>query len=175
MRFTATSIPGVMIMDPEPVYDERGFFARLSCPVDMERAGLSFRAQQASLSRNIGRYTLRGMHSCTETENKLVRCTAGAIYDIALDLRKDSPAYRSFVGIELDAVSGRALFIPTGVAHGFLTLQDNCDVLYQIDRIYRPGCDIGVRWNDPVFGLQWPASPKIISDRDATYPDYVAS
>jgi dTDP-4-dehydrorhamnose 3,5-epimerase len=173
MRFTSTSIPGVIIVDPEPIHDERGFFVRLSCPIDMARAGFSFRSQQTSLSRNIRRHTLRGMHSCAEAENKLVHCTAGAIYDVALDLRKDSPAYLSFVGIELDAVSGRTLFIPAGVSHGFLTLQDNCDVLYQIDRIYRPGYDIGVRWNDPTFGVLWPAAPEVISSRDASYPDYI--
>jgi dTDP-4-dehydrorhamnose 3,5-epimerase len=172
MRFLPTGVDGVRLVEPEPQSDERGFFARLYCPQEFAAAGIAFSPQQTSLSHNRRRLTLRGLHYTTEPEAKLVRCTRGRVFDVAVDIRNDSPTFRRWCGFELDATGARALFIPAGVAHGFLSLEDDCDVLYQIDRIYRPGFDAGLRWDDPAFAIAWPARPEVISPRDAAYPDF---
>lgn len=172
MRFLSTAVAGVMLVEPELIRDARGFFARLSCPEEMRAAGIAFQPLQTSLSRNDAMHTLRGLHFCLEPEAKLVRCVAGRIFDVALDLRAGSPTYLKHTAVELDARSACGLFIPPGVAHGFLTLEPQCDVLYQIDRIFRPGYDAGVRWNDPAFAIAWPAEPEVVSDRDNGYPDW---
>jgi dTDP-4-dehydrorhamnose 3,5-epimerase len=174
MRFMATKIPGVCIVESEPVNDERGFFARLSCPVEMKTAGIDFEPRQTSLSRNIACHTLRGMHYSTAPEAKLVRCVRGRIFDVALDLRPQSVTWGKWVGVELSAERANAIFIPAGVAHGFLTLEDDSDVLYQIDRIHAAGFEAGVRWDDPLFGITWPAAPKAIHPRDLAYADFVS-
>jgi dTDP-4-dehydrorhamnose 3,5-epimerase len=173
MRFLSTALAGVTIVEPEPISDQRGSFARLYCPEEFARAGIGFIATQTSLSFNRARHTLRGMHYCLEPEAKLVRCTRGRIFDVALDLRRGSPTFRRWFGIELDPSAARALYIPAGVAHGFLTLEPDSDMLYQIDRLYRPGFDAGVRWNDPQFAIAWPAPPAAIDARDRDYPDFV--
>jgi dTDP-4-dehydrorhamnose 3,5-epimerase len=172
MRFSPTSIIGAFIVEPDPRPDERGFFARLHCPREFASAGIGFSPLQTSLSRNTAARTLRGMHYATEPEAKLVRCVSGRMLDVLFDIRPDSPTYRATFGIELDAQSARGLFVPAGVAHGFLTLEPGTDVLYQIDRIYRPGFDAGLRWNDPAFDFRWPAEPAVIGARDATWPDF---
>lgn len=173
MRFTKTDLEGVYLVEAEPVEDSRGFFARLFCPNEMIAAGIDFVPLQTSLSRNRFRHTLRGMHFTSVPEAKLVRCTQGRIFDVALDLRPNSSSFGKWVGAQLDARSANALFIPNGVAHGFLTLEPDSDVMYQIDRIYQPGFDSGVRWNDPYFAIKWPSEPQLIHPRDAGYPDYV--
>jgi dTDP-4-dehydrorhamnose 3,5-epimerase len=173
MRFLPTALPGVTVVEPEPVNDERGHFARLYCPDEFARAGIAFAPTQTSLSFNRVRHTLRGMHYCVEAENKLVRCTRGRIFDVALDLRRDSTTFRRWFAVELDAARANALYIPSGVAHGFLSLEPDTDVLYQIDRPYRPGSDAGVRWNDPQFAVAWPAVPAMIGARDRDYLDFV--
>jgi len=175
MRFTPTPIEGVVIVDLEPVSDERGFFARLHCPVDFQAAGHPFIPQQTSLSRNAKARTLRGMHyeATPHQEAKLVRVTRGRIFDVAVDLRPESPTFRQWTGVELSAQTGRALLIGEGMAHGFLTLQDETDVVYQIDRIFEPGHGRGVRWNDPAFAIEWPQEPLVISERDASYGDFL--
>jgi dTDP-4-dehydrorhamnose 3,5-epimerase len=173
MRFVATPIHGAAIVEPDLLVDERGFFTRLHCPQVFEGAGIRFVATQTSLSRNDACHTLRGMHYCLEDEAKLVRCVRGRIFDAIFDLRRDSPSFGRAFGATLDARDAHAIFIPPGVAHGFLTLESDCDVLYQIDRPYRPGFDAGLRWNDPALKLDWPAPPAAISDRDATYPDVI--
>jgi dTDP-4-dehydrorhamnose 3,5-epimerase len=174
MRFTATQIEGVVIVDLDVVADERGSFSRVHCPQEFAAAGHPFTPVQTSLSRNAKARTLRGMHYEAEphAEAKLVRATRGAIFDVAVDLRTDSPTYLAWVGTELSAANGRALLIGKGMAHGFITLQDDTDVLYQIDEIFEPGHGRGVRWNDAAFGVEWPAVPLVISGRDASYPDY---
>ncbi|WP_332767511.1 dTDP-4-dehydrorhamnose 3,5-epimerase [Phenylobacterium sp.] len=174
MRFSATGIEGVVIVDLDPVSDERGSFARLHCPEVFAAAGHPFTPLQTSLSRNLKAATLRGLHyeAAPYEEAKLVRVTRGAIFDVAVDLRPGSPTYRQWTGTELSAENGRALLIGRGLAHGFVTLEDDTDVLYQIDRIFEPGHGRGARWDDPAFGIQWPVTPVIISDRDATYPDH---
>ncbi|MES3026865.1 MAG: dTDP-4-dehydrorhamnose 3,5-epimerase [Pseudomonadota bacterium] len=174
MRFTATAIDGVVIVDLDVISDERGSFSRLHCPEDFAAAGHPFVPAQTSLSRNAKARTLRGMHyeAAPHAEAKLVRATRGAIFDVAVDLRPDSPTYLRWTGAELSAQNGRALLIGKGLAHGFITLQDDTDVLYQIDRIFEPGHGRGARWNDPRFGIEWPATPLVISDRDAAYPNH---
>jgi dTDP-4-dehydrorhamnose 3,5-epimerase len=172
MRFQSTSVEGVHLVEVEAKSDERGFFARLFCPEEFAAAGIPFSSRQTSLSRNRKRLTLRGMHYSTEPEAKLVRCTRGRIFDVAVDIRAGSSTFRHWCGYELDAAGASALYIPAGVAHGFLTLEDGCDVLYQVDRIYRPGFDAGVRWDDRAFGILWPGQPEVIHPRDAGFPDF---
>ncbi len=172
MQAESTAIAGAFLLKPEPISDERGFFARLSCTEEFERLGISWSPKQSSLSRNTHLYTLRGMHYCLEPETKLVRCSRGRILDVLFDVRMDSPTFGSSAGFELDAQNSFSLYIPNGVAHGFLTLEPDCDVIYQMERIYRAGFDAGVRWNDPLFAFRWPAPPRVISARDAAYPDF---
>jgi len=173
MRFAETCLPGVLVVDIEAQADARGSFARLQCPDEFAAAGVVFEPAQTSLSRNPQALTLRGLHyqAAPFAETKLVRAVRGRIFDVAVDLRPESPSYRQWVGEELSADSGRALFIPEGVAHGFLTLEPDTDLLYQISPKFQPGREAGVRWNDPAFGVRWPAEPRLISERDATYPD----
>ena len=174
MRLAATDIPGVVVAEIEPRSDERGAFARLHCPDEFAVAGHPFVPAQTSLSRNPHALTLRGMHyqPAPHAEVKLVRCVRGRIYDVAIDLRPDSPTHRRWTAAELSADNARALLVPEGVAHGFLTLEPDTDVLYQIAPMYQPGHEAGVRWDDPAFGVDWPAAPQLISPRDAAYPDY---
>lgn len=174
MRFGPTAIEGVTIVEIEPVHDDRGFFARLHCPEDFAKAGHPFVPAQTSLSHNSAAFTLRGMHyeSSPHEEAKLVRVTRGRLFDVAVDLRPDSPTYLQWTGAELSADTGRALLIGKGMAHGFMTLEPDTDVIYQIDRIFEPGHGRGARWNDPAFGIAWPGKPQVISERDANYPDH---
>jgi len=174
MRFRETDIPGVRLVEAEPAVDERGAFARLYCPEEFAAAGFAFTAAQASLSRNTAALTLRGIHyqAPPRAEAKLVHVTRGAVFDVALDLRRDSPTFRRWLGVRLDADGLSGLFIPEGCAHGFLTLERDTDVLYHISRIFEPGWGRGVRWDDPAFAIDWPAHPKVISERDAGYADF---
>lgn len=174
MRFVETDIPGVVLVEVEPLTDERGAFARLHCPGEFAAAGHPFTPAQTSLSRNPRRRTLRGLHfqPAPHAEVKLVRCVRGRVFDVAVDLRSESPAHRRWTGFELSAENARALLIPEGVAHGFLTLEDGSDVLYQIAPKFEPGHEAGVRWDDPAFAIAWPERPALLSPRDATYPDY---
>jgi len=175
MRFFETEIPGVMMVEAEPRADARGSFARLHCPDEFAKAGHPFEPAQTSLSRNPKARTLRGMHyqPAPHAERKLVRCVRGRIFDVAVDLRPDSRTHRRWTAAELSAENLRGLFVPEGVAHGFLTLEPETDVLYQIAPAYQPGHEAGVRWDDPAFGIAWPEAPALISERDATYPDYL--
>jgi dTDP-4-dehydrorhamnose 3,5-epimerase len=176
MRFTTTDIPGVLVVDVEAHADDRGSFARLHCPDEFAAAGAPFVPAQTSLSRNPRPHTLRGLHyqPAPHGETKLVRCLRGRIFDVAVDLRPDSPAYRRWTGQALSAANLRALLIPEGVAHGFLTLEPDSDVLYQISPRFAPGHEAGVRWDDPAFAIRWPAAPSLISPRDAGYADFGA-
>jgi dTDP-4-dehydrorhamnose 3,5-epimerase len=176
MILTETAIAGVVVVDPEPVRDQRGAFARLHCPEDFAAAGWPFIPVQTSLSHNAKVGTLRGLHyqAAPYAETKLVRVTRGRAYDVVVDLRPASSTHRHWTAVELDASTPRALLIPEGIAHGFLTLEDNTDILYQIAPAYAPGHDRGVRWNDPAFGIDWPIPPAVISERDAAFPDYAS-
>ena len=172
MKFLATKIAGVIRVDIEPKTDSRGFFARLYCPEEFAQASVPFAPAQASLSRNTAKGTLRGLHfqAAPYAENKLVRVTRGAVFDVAVDLRPGSATYRQWVGATLTAEGGEALFVPEGCAHGFLTLEPETDVLYQIDRLYTPGYERGLRYDDPAVAVAWPAAPRVISDADKAWP-----
>ena len=176
MRVLATEIPGVMVVEAEPRSDDRGSFARYHCPDAFAAAGIPFAPVQTSLSRNPKLGTLRGLHHqpAPHAETKLVRVTRGRVFDVALDLRPDSPTRLRWTATELSAENLRGLFIPEGVAHGFLTLEPDTDVLYQIAPAFQPGHETGLRWNDPAFAIDWPHEAAVISDRDAAYPDYRA-
>lgn len=172
MRFAPTEIAGVVRVEAEPHSDDRGLFARVHCPEEFAAAGIPFEPVQTSLSRNPRVHTLRGLHyqPAPHGETKLVRVTRGRMFDVAVDLRPDSPTYRRWTGAELSAENLTGLFIPEGVAHGFLTLEPDTDVLYQIAPIFRPGHAAGVRWDDPAFAIAWPAAPALMSLADAAYP-----
>jgi dTDP-4-dehydrorhamnose 3,5-epimerase len=174
MRFEATEIPGVLRVEAQPHADARGLFARLQCPDEFAAAGAPFTPVQTSLSRNPTAGTLRGLHyqSPPYAEAKLVRVTRGRVFDVAVDLRRDSPGYGRWTAAELSADNLVALYIPQGIAHGFLTLEPDTDVLYQIAPAYTAGHEAGVRWDDPGFAIAWPAVPQLISERDASYPDH---
>ena len=153
--------------------DERGFFARSWCQKEFEDRGLNSKLVQCSVSFNARKGTLRGIHYQGEPfpEVKVVRCTRGAIYDVVVDLRPQSPTFKQWIGVVLDAENRRMLYIPGGCAHGFLTLEDNTEVFYQMSEFYHPELARGVRWNDPAFQIAWPAEVKVISERDNTYPN----
>jgi dTDP-4-dehydrorhamnose 3,5-epimerase len=174
MIFTKTRIEGAFIIDLERLGDERGSFARSFCREEFEAHGLDPTVAQCNISENRHRGTLRGMHSQApgHEEAKLVRCSRGAIYDVIVDLRPGSPSYIAHVAVTLCADESKMFFMPAGVYHGFLTLEDDCEVLYQMSAPYAPGQARGYRWNDPVFGIEWPGEVRVISQRDASYPDY---
>jgi dTDP-4-dehydrorhamnose 3,5-epimerase len=172
--FQETPLPGAFIIEPEKREDERGFFARTWCRAEFAAHGIDCDWVQCNVSFNRKRGTLRGLHYQVGqwAEAKLVRCTRGAIFDVAVDLRPHSPHYRRWTGVELSADSHRLFFIPQGFAHGFLTLRGDAEVFYQMSEAYRPEAARGVRWDDPAFAIAWPAAPRFISERDRTYPDY---
>jgi dTDP-4-dehydrorhamnose 3,5-epimerase len=172
--FQESSLPGAFVIEPEPIEDERGFFARIFADVEFEKRGLATVVKECSLSFNRLRGTLRGMHYQTPPfeESKLVRCTRGAIYDVLVDLRRDSPSYCRWVATTLSAENRLALFVPEGVAHGYQTLEDASEVLYQISMPYSPEHAHGVRWDDSAFGIEWQEPPTAISERDRSYEDF---
>lgn len=174
MKFTPTEIAGVWVVEPEPYVDERGFFARLWDPAEFAARGLNPKLAQVSVSYNRLAGTVRGMHWQAEphAEAKLVRVTAGAVWDVALDLRPDSPTRRRWVAEELSAANRRMLYIPEGCGHGFQTLTDGAEVTYHISAAYEPTAGRGARFDDPAFGIPWPRPVSVIGERDRTYPLY---
>jgi dTDP-4-dehydrorhamnose 3,5-epimerase len=175
MKFVETPIAGVWIVELEPMTDERGYFARTWCEAEFQARGLKSRFVQSSVSFNLRRGTLRGMHyqSSPYEEAKLVRCTRGALYDVALDLRPQSATYGRWYAVELSEDNGRSIYIPEGCAHGFQTLRRHTEVSYQISEIFHPESARAVRWNDPFFQIQWPRVPhRTISARDLAHPDF---
>jgi len=174
MKFIETDLSGSYVIELERRVDERGYFARSFCEREFADHGLPTRFPQCNLSRNESRGTLRGMHyeAPPSSESKLVRCVSGAIYDVIVDLRIGSDSFLAWTGVELSAANGRALFVPAGFAHGFITLADATDVLYHMGDFFREGAARGSRWNDPSFGITWPLLPIVISERDANYPDF---
>ncbi len=173
MRFTETKVAGAFLIEPELLTDERGFFARTWDREELEARGLNPRLAQCSISFSHRRGTLRGLHYqvAPHEEAKLIRCTQGAIWDVALDLRPGSPTYGAWFGAELSAANRAMLYIPEGCAHGQLTLTDDAEVFYQISAPYAPAAARGVRFDDPAFGIEWPVEVEVINDRDRTYPD----
>lgn len=175
MRFVETALPGAFVIEIEPHPDVRGFFARTFCRDEFTAAGLPGEFIQSSISVNLRRGTLRGLHfqAPPRAEPKLVRCNRGALFDVIVDLRADSATYCRWFGTELSADNRRALYVPSGFAHGFQTLTDDTEVAYQMAESYVPELARGVRWNDPAFGIAWPIDPPFLSERDANYPDYL--
>lgn len=176
MIFTPLSIDGVWRVELSPMSDDRGYFARTFCTAEFAAQGLPATFEQTSLSRNTRAGTLRGMHyqEPPHAEAKFVRCVRGALMDVVVDIRSESPTRGQWIAETLTADSGTGLYIAPGLAHGFQTLVDDTDMLYQITPAFRPGCGAGVRWNDPAFGIDWPLPNPILSDRDASYPDWSA-
>jgi dTDP-4-dehydrorhamnose 3,5-epimerase len=175
VKFTPTPIPGAVVIDLEPIADDRGFFARTWCADELEAHGLSSRVVQCSVSYNRRKGTLRGMHFQTapHEEVKIVRCVRGSIRDVIVDVRPASPAFKRWFGVDLSAANGRALYVPAGVAHGFQTLEDDSEVAYQISERHHQESARGVRWDDPAFGIAWPpAEARIIHPRDLGYADF---
>ena len=174
MIFTETKLKGACVIEPKRLEDERGFFARTWCQREFEAHGLNGKLVQCSISFNKSKGTLRGVHyqAAPCEEAKLVRCTAGSIYDVIIDLRPSSPMFKHHIGEILTAHNRRMLYVPEGFAHGFLTLEDNTEVFYQMSEFYSADLARGVRWNDPAFGIVWPLSPTVISEQDQNYSDF---
>jgi dTDP-4-dehydrorhamnose 3,5-epimerase len=176
VKFSETALAGAFVIDIDPVEDERGFFARTFCRREFEARGLNPDLAQCSVSFNRRKGTLRGMHyqAAPRAEAKVVWCAAGAVHDVIIDLRPASPTFRRWHGVDLKAGTWRMLYIPEGVAHGFQTLADDTAVYYQISQFHDAGSARGVRWNDPAFGIRWPAPPSVMSERDRGFPDFAS-
>jgi dTDP-4-dehydrorhamnose 3,5-epimerase len=172
LRFLETKIPGAFVIQPKRLADKRGYFARTFCLREFERRGFNPRVAQCSTSFNPRRGTLRGLHFqvAPHTETKLVRCTRGAIFDVLVDLRPDSPTYLQWCGVGLSESDGKSLYIPEGIAHGFQTLVQKTEVLYQISEFFHPEFSRGIRWDDPALKIDWPLEPTAISERDLSFP-----
>ena len=174
MKFTEASLAGAWIVDIEALTDERGFFARTWCRREFEEHGIDADFVQVSVSYNRLAGTLRGMHfqRPPHAETKLVRCVRGAVYDVIVDLRRDSDSYGRWTGLELSANNRRGLLVPAGFAHGFITLDDNTEVLYQISAYFTPGSGAGLRHDDPKLGIEWPIPVKVIAEKDRALPAF---
>ncbi|EIJ43123.1 dTDP-4-dehydrorhamnose 3,5-epimerase [Beggiatoa alba B18LD] len=177
MKFTQTTLAGAYLIEPELRIDERGFFARAWCEQEFTAQGLNPRLVQCNISFNHKKGTLRGMHyqAKPHEEVKVVRCTAGAIYDVIIDIRPDSPTFKSWFAVELTANNHKMLYIPEGFAHGFQTLVDNTEVFYQMSAFYHAESARGIRWDSPLVGIQWLIENPIISERDRGFLEWIAT
>lgn len=177
MKFIETELNGAYIIEPERIEDERGFFARTFCEQEFAAHRLEIRFVQCSVSFNQRRGTLRGLHyqAAPHTEAKLVRCTAGAAFDVIVDIRPGSPTYKRWLGVELSSGNYRMLYIPEGFAHGFQSLEDRTELFYQISKPHAPEAARGIRWDDPAIGISWPMKPLVVSARDQGFPLSLAS
>lgn len=175
MTFTPTPVAGAFVVDLQRLEDERGFFARSFCQDEFRKQGLDPRLAQCNVSFNRKRGTLRGLHyqAAPHEEAKLVRCTQGAIWDVAVDLRHDSPSFKRWYGVELSAENRRALYVPGGCAHGFQTLSDDAEVLYLMSEFYHPESARGLPWDDPAIAIRWPLPEPILSERDRSFARFV--
>ena len=174
MKFTQTKLLGAYIIELEKREDSRGFFARTFCANEMAEHGLESKIVQTNMSRTMKKGTDRGMHFQTapHQETKLVRCTRGSIYDVIIDIRPDSPTYKQWIGVELSAQNHTMLFVPRDFAHGFITLEDDCEVMYEVSEFYSPGFEGGIRYNDPAINIAWPVPVSDVSEKDAAHPDF---
>jgi dTDP-4-dehydrorhamnose 3,5-epimerase len=174
MKFNETKLPGVFEIHLEPMPDQRGYFARAWCRKEFETHGLNSNIAQCNTSFNLKKGTLRGMHYQQEpnAEVKLVRCTRGSIFDVVLDLRPTSRTFKNWISLVLSSSSQSMIYIPEGCAHGFLTMEDNTEVFYQMSEFHSAESARGVRWDDPAFKIQWPQEVAVISARDRTYPNF---
>ena len=172
MQFRASRIAGAWVIDITPIHDRRGFFATTWLPDELRQHGIDPVVAQCNLAFNHQRGTLRGLHFQTppHAQSKIVRATRGALLDVIVDLRPDSPTCRQWESIELTADNRRMLYIPAGLAHGYLTLTDDAEMFYQASSPWAPQAEAGVRWNDPAFGITWPFEPTVISEKDRTWP-----
>lgn len=175
MIFQPTAVAGAWRIEPERRGDDRGYFARTFCREEFKKQGLAFEPVQCSTSFNALRGTLRGLHyqAAPQAEAKLIRCTRGRIFDVAVDLRPNSPTFKKAAGEILSADNGLQVYIPKGCAHGFITLDEHSEILYMMDELYVPAAARGVRWNDPAFGIRWPEAPLVMNDRDKGWPDFI--
>lgn len=174
MRFVELGIPGAFLVELERHSDERGSFARTFCAREFGARGLATAFVQTSLSTNLRRGTLRGLHwqAAPHAEAKLVRCVRGRVYDVLVDVRPESHIFRQHLALELSAAAGNALYVPPGVAHGFLTLEDDSEVHYAMDAFHAPEAARGARWDDPAFGIVWPEAVAVVSERDRSWPGF---
>ena len=174
MIFNETSLQGVFVIEPEILTDERGAFARIFCQNEFKNHGLDPNISQCSISLNKKTFTLRGMHfqKSPHAETKLVRCSRGLIYDVIVDLRPTSPTFMAWISVEVSDDNKRMVYVPEGFAHGFQTLRDNTEVIYQMSQFYSPGHSGGFRWDDPSFNIEWPNEPIVISSKDQSFPDF---
>ena len=174
MKFIETKIKNAYIIELEPRKDHRGFFARTYCDNEFREFGLDFKIVQSNLSISNKKGTLRGMHYQVDgaEEIKLVQCLRGRILDVIIDIRKDSETFGKYIKVELSESNNRILYVPKGFAHGFLTLENNCYVFYQVSNFYTPSKERGIRWNDPFFAIEWPIANPIISEKDGQLKDY---
>ena len=174
MIFDETKLKGAYIIEIEKLEDERGFFGRSWCANEMKEHGLNVNIRQANISFNKTKGTLRGMHyqKAPHQEAKLVRCSRGSIYDVIIDLRKDSSTFKQWIGVELSQDNYKMLYVPEDFAHGFITLEDNCEISYLMSEFYVPGAGATIRWSDPLFNIEWPLVPTVMSEKDKTQPDF---
>jgi dTDP-4-dehydrorhamnose 3,5-epimerase len=177
MLFTETRLKGAFIIQLEKRGDERGFFARTFCQKEFSDYGLNTRISQANLAYSRFKGTLRGMHyqAKPHAEAKLVRCTKGAVFDVAVDLRPDSATYCQWFGVELTSDNYKMFYIPEDFAHGYMTIEDHCELTYMVSAFYAPDAERGARWDDPSFKIKWPLSPEVISDKDKKWADFNAA
>jgi len=174
MKFIETELEGAFIVEPEPLKDERGFFARTWCKREFEEHGLNPKLVQCNISFNRKKGTLRGMHyqDFPFEEAKFVRCTMGSMYDVIIDLRPNSKTFMRWMSVELTAENRKMIYIPEGFAHGFLTLEKDTEVFYQMSEFYSPQHARGIRWNDPKFDIKWPGDVRTISEKDEKFQDF---
>lgn len=174
MIFTETKLKGAFVVDVSRREDDRGFFARTYCHNEFKEHGMVPEVVQANMSTNKVKGTFRGMHYQMDPyqETKLIRCIKGALYDVIIDLRADSPTYKDWIGVELTEGNQRALFVPKDFAHGFVTLVDDTTAFYMVSQFYTPGAESGIRWNDPSFKIAWPIEPRLISQKDSNWDDF---
>lgn len=174
MKFTETELQGAYLIDLEPRGDDRGFFARAWCHNEFAAMGLDTTVAQANIAFNKDKGTIRGMHwqIPPSAETKLVRCIRGAVYDVIVDIRKDSPTFLQWIGVELTADNRRIILVPEGFAHGMQILADDSEVYYQVTEFYAPEAERGARYNDPAFGIEWPLPVGVQSEKDASWPDF---
>lgn len=174
MKFLPATLPGLWLIQPEVREDERGFFARTFCENEFGEHGLNTRWPQCNLTLTKQRGSIRGMHfqAPPKPEIKLIRCAAGRIHDVILDVRPDSPAFGRWEAFELSAANHQQLYVPAGFAHGFQCLEDNCEVFYQMSEFFVPELARGIRWNDPFFQVPWPLKPTVMAAKDRQFPDF---
>ena len=172
MIYTPSRIPGAWVIDVTPIQDARGFFAMTWLPNELRERGMNTELAQCNLAFNHKKGTLRGMHfqKAPHGQAKIIRVTRGAVLDVIVDLREDSPTYRRWDAVELSADNHRMFYMPEGIAHGYITLVDDTEAYYHVSSPWVPEAESGVRWNDPAFGIEWPFAPTVVSDRDAGWP-----